>query len=152
MAGTNTPIEPEFPRDKHRVPIPVLGPRFGAGVDTATSGATTSPVRHKLGTIAAGAYAVFPTNGLLTSMAGYRFTIALEGDIANGIPPNVYYRFGTAASIGSPAGTDAVDQGWGLAATAATREFVRKVPLKDNKIAIQNPGGATIRVFAERMD
>lgn len=154
MAGSVTKREPEFGVDINHKPIPVLGQRFGQGVDTSTDGSGgggTAAARHKLGDIATVSGARFPANGTLTEMMSYRFDIALLSDLAAGVPPNIFYRFGVVTDA-VPTATIVQNEGWMHVSTNALREFVRKIPRGCTHILIYNPGAASIRVYAERLD
>lgn len=142
MSHVENPLVPQVERDCDGVPMDGEGHGFihGSGVDTSTL--------HNLGTVAAGAQAVFPLNGSF-SPGRYEFTVVLGAAITGGIPTNDIYIAPCLKSVGAPA--DPTTK-WDIAPVMTHRRF--SLTFKrgvQNALAVHNPaGGATVAVFAHR--
>ncbi len=130
----------QLPHDSDGVPMQVFGLIPHDGVDTTTF--------HNLGTVAAGAVGVFPTNGSFLENAAYEFCFFDNADQEDGIPPNVVYAVGGSALADAPLVSEHRHPASSVA-ILRLRFFAGQT-----KIAFRNPaggGGKTVLITAKRI-
>lgn len=128
----------QIPHDTDGMPVPIFGTIPHDGVDTTTF--------HVLGTVAPGAAAAFPTNGLFTDQAVYEFKFFDNADQSTGTPPNIVYAPGAASISDAPLATE---DGWPASQIPVFR--LRLFP-GQVKVAFRNPSAAkTVLIKARRV-